>query len=80
MMAAKPEETMNILDTLGTNYRHEVMPWVLADKKKTSTGERREKKRVRQKLDLTDEKSVESFYYAMINNVRKRTKKLKREQ
>jgi len=80
MIHLKPEDTIKMLGTLGTNYRKEVMPWVLEDKKETSTDERRKKKRVLKKVDLADEKSVESYYYAVVNQVRKRTEKLKREQ
>ena len=79
MMPYKENETIEILNAFGTNYRKEVMPWMVGDKKETSTGERRKKKRVLKKVDLTDEKSVQSYYHAVISNVRKRKEKLTRE-
>jgi len=74
-MPYKPMEIADRLLALGTRYRKEIIPWVV-EKTTSSTAQRQAKKR---RVDLTDGKSVEAFYYAMIDKVKKRTETIKQE-
>ena len=75
LIAYKPEEMSELLLALSMRYRKEIIPWVLTSPE-SSTEERQKKKK---RVDLTDGKSVEAYYYAMIDKVKERTEKVKQE-
>jgi hypothetical protein len=77
LIAYKPEEMSELLLALSMRYRKEIIPWVLASPE--SSTEERQKKKKKKRVDLTDGKSVEAYYYAMIDKVKERTEKVKQE-
>jgi hypothetical protein len=77
-MPYEPDKVSEHLESLGTMYRKEIIPWVLKKDKVSSSQERKEAKKERKKVDLKDPKSVEGYYHAVIRQVREREEKFKK--
>ena len=81
LMPYSPEKVSEHLETLGKRYRSEIIPWVLDNKKgSSSSAGRKQEKKERKKVDLKDAKSVEGYYYAVIQQVREREAKMKQDR